>query len=139
MGGDMRRVLNLLQSTAMSLSGATTETIDMEIDGDDGKGKKSGSVDETSVYMTSGSPLPSDIEAILTSLLNDTFRDSCEKISKMCTTKGYALADVLKELTPRLCAMKGLDALPLGKILDGMSQVECRLAMREQRNEFRRP
>jgi len=128
-GGDMRRVLNLLQSTAMSLSGATTETIDMEIDGDDGKGKKSGSVDETSVYMTSGSPLPSDIEAILTSLLNDTFRDSCEKISKMCTTKGYALADVLKELTPRLCAMKGLDALPLGKILDGMSQVECRLAM----------
>lgn len=135
-GGDMRRVLNLLQSTSMSLSTAssnsttTTEPTDMEIDGDDATGKKKATaVDETAVYTTSGSPLPRDVDAILKSLLNSTFRESCQTISGMCTTKGYALADILKELTPRLCAMKGLDALPLGKLLDGMSQVECRLAM----------
>ena len=69
------------------------------------------------------------MDTILKSLLNDTFKDSCQLISNMCVSKGYALADVLKELAPRLCAMKGLDALPLGKLLDGMSQVECRLAM----------
>ncbi len=120
-GGDMRRVLNLLQSTAMSLSTTGAESTDMEID--------EKAVDETAVYTTSGSPLPRDMETILKSLLNDTFKDSIQTISDMCTSKGYALADVLKELAPRLCAMKGMDSLPLGKLLDGMSQVECRLAM----------
>lgn len=124
-GGDMRRVLNLLQSTAMSLSTTGTESTDMEID--DATNERA--VDETAVYTTSGSPLPRDMETILKSLLNDTFKDSIQTISDMCTSKGYALADVLKELAPRLCAMKGMDALPLGKLLDGMSQVECRLAM----------
>mmetsp|Transcript_377 Transcript_377/g.807 ORF Transcript_377/g.807 Transcript_377/m.807 type:complete len:349 (-) Transcript_377:154-1200(-) len=120
-GGDMRRVLNLLQSTSMSLSTRGAESTDMEID--------EKAVDESAVYTTSGSPLPRDMETILKSLLNDTFKDSIQTISDMCTSKGYALADVLKELAPRLCAMKGMDALPLGKLLDGMSQVECRLAM----------
>jgi len=133
-GGDMRRVLNLLQSTAMSLTATNTtiiehSTTDMEVDSDPAAGKKSDEVDETAVYTTSGSPLPRDIEKILTSLLNDTFQDSCEKISEMCISKGYALADVLKDLAPRLCSMKGLNSTTLGKLLDGMSQVECRLAM----------
>eukprot|EP00531_Pseudo-nitzschia_arenysensis_P015423 CAMPEP_0116127556 /NCGR_PEP_ID=MMETSP0329-20121206/6901_1 /TAXON_ID=697910 /ORGANISM="Pseudo-nitzschia arenysensis, Strain B593" /LENGTH=353 /DNA_ID=CAMNT_0003621659 /DNA_START=92 /DNA_END=1153 /DNA_ORIENTATION=+ len=125
-GGDMRRVLNLLQSTAMSLSATKAESTAMEIEGEVTKEK---SVDETAVYTTSGSPLPRDMDTILKSLLNDTFKDSCQTISDMCTAKGYALSDVLKELAPRLCAMKGMDALPLGKLLDGMSKVECRLAM----------
>jgi replication factor C subunit 3/5 len=124
-GGDMRRVLNLLQSTSMSLSATSSDA--MEIDGE--PPAKEGAVDEMAVYTTSGSPLPSDMETILRSLLNDTFRESIQKISDMCTSKGYALADVLRELAPKLCAMKGLDPLPLGKLLDGMSQVECRLAM----------
>ena len=129
-GGDMRRVLNLLQSTAMSLSATSAESGEstaMEIEGEDASKEKA--VNETAVYTTSGSPLPRDMDTILKSLLNDTFKDSCQLISNMCVSKGYALADVLKELAPRLCAMKGLDALPLGKLLDGMSQVECRLAM----------
>ncbi|VEU44848.1 unnamed protein product [Pseudo-nitzschia multistriata] len=130
-GGDMRRVLNLLQSTAMSLS-ATRSSVaatssDMEID--DENASRNAAVDEIAVYTTSGSPLPKDIDEILASLLNDSFRDSCNKISEMCTTNGYALADILKQLTLKLCAMKGLDSIPLGRLLDGMSQVECRLAM----------
>ncbi len=125
-GGDMRRVLNLLQSTAMSLSATKADSTAMEIEGEVTKEK---AIDETAVYTTSGSPLPRDMDAILKSLLNDTFKESCQIISDMCTAKGYALADVLKELAPRLCAMKGMDALPLGKLLDGMSKVECRLAM----------
>jgi len=136
-GGDMRRVLNLLQSTAMSLSttstSASSSAIDMDVDGDnDGDNDNaddSNAVNEHAVYTTSGSPLPKDVDEILASLLNDKFRDSCDKICDMCTTKGYALADVLKQLTLRLIAMKGLDAIPLGRLLDGMSQVECRLAM----------
>lgn len=140
-GGDMRRVLNLLQSTAMSLS-ATTATMAatdttgddaMVIDrGDDETESSSAAVvvlvDEAAVYTTSGSPLPSDVDRILVSLLNDSFREACRTICGLCTSKGYALADVLRQLAPRLCAMEGLDAVPLGRLLDGMSKVECRLA-----------
>jgi replication factor C subunit 3/5 len=104
-GGDMRRVLNLLQSTAMS----------------------SKVVDETTVYLTSGAPLPSDVDKILDLLLNANFRTCCEQITGMCTSKGYALVDVLQDLALRLTAMD-LDSAPLARLLDGMSNVEHRLA-----------
>mmetsp|Transcript_19403 Transcript_19403/g.54067 ORF Transcript_19403/g.54067 Transcript_19403/m.54067 type:complete len:375 (-) Transcript_19403:1129-2253(-) len=142
-GGDMRRVLNLLQSTAMSLGGERDLVV-----GDDNNNNNNNNgnndsedrmsvdeiessqrvVDEAAVYTTSGSPLPSDTEAILAALLNDSFRDACSKLSTMCRAKGYALADVLRMLAPKLCAMEGLDPVPLGRLLDGMSRVECRLA-----------
>lgn len=104
-GGDMRRVLNLLQATAMSNT----------------------TVDETAVYLTSGSPLPADMDNILYWLLNESFADATTNITTLCTTKGYALADVLQQLTGRLAGLK-LDAAALGRLLDGMSQVEFRLS-----------
>jgi replication factor C subunit 3/5 len=104
-GGDMRRVLNLLQSTAMS----------------------SNVVDETSVYLTSGAPLPTDIDRILNLLMNATFRKAAVETIEICTTKGYALADVLQELTARLTCIE-MDSVPLAMLLDGMSNVEHRLA-----------
>ena len=105
-GGDMRRVLNLLQSTAMS----------------------SEVIDETSVYQTSGAPLPRDIDSILNWLLNANFLTACTNITQLCTSSGYALVDVLTELTPRLAALEGLDAAPLACLLNGLSRVEQRLA-----------
>lgn len=104
-GGDMRRVLNLLQTTAMS----------------------SGKVDDVSVYLTSGAPLPVDLEAIFKSLLNDKFMDAQTKITALCKTKGYAMADILSQLT---IMVSGMDLPPgaLAEILDGMSGVEYRLA-----------
>jgi len=104
-GGDMRRVLNLLQSTAMSHK----------------------VVDDTNVYLTSGAPLPKDVDTILDLLLNYTFQTAYDKISTLCSTKGYALADVLQELALKLVNIE-LDAAPLGRLLDGMSNVELRLA-----------
>lgn len=104
-GGDMRRVLNLLQSTAMS----HTE------------------VNETNVYSTSGAPLPADISKILQWLLNDTMGNAFTNISQMCAEKGYALCDILQELAAKLMTLK-LDAAPLAKLLNGMSNVEHRLA-----------
>jgi replication factor C subunit 3/5 len=104
-GGDMRRVLNLLQSTAMS----------------------SEKVDEISVYLTSGAPLPTDLDAIAYSLLNDKFLDAHVKITSLCKEKGYAMADILSELT---IMVSGMDLPPgaLAEVLDGMSGVEYRLA-----------
>jgi len=104
-GGDMRRVLNLLQATSMS----------------------SEVVDEASVYHTSGSPLPVDIKTILDLLMNHNFQTACEEISKICTSKGYALVDVLQDLTFCITALN-LHGDALSRILDGMSSVEHRLA-----------
>lgn len=103
--GDMRRVLNLLQATSMS------STV----------------VDEASVYLTSGAPLPKDIDQILHWLLNSTFQSATMDIAALCKTKGYALADVLTDLTVKMALME-MDSGPLAMIIDGMSDVEHRLA-----------
>lgn len=104
-GGDMRRVLNLLQSTSMA----------------------NDTVDETAVYLTSGAPLPSDIDKVLDLLLNANFQTASEAIMEMCTSKGYALADVLTDLTSKLIILD-LDGVVMAHLLDGMSKVEHRLA-----------
>ncbi len=104
-GGDMRRVLNLLQSTAMA----------------------NDVVDAKSVYLTSGAPLPEDMRSILDLLFNSGFNNAYEKISRMCAIKGYALADVLQDLTIMVTALDLPDGA-LAEILDGMSAVEHRLA-----------
>ena len=104
-GGDMRRVLNLLQSTHMSAE----------------------KVDQMSVYLTAGSPLPSDMNKILDLLLNEKFQTALNDIFNMCSTKGYALTDVVKDLTELILPLN-LPPGVLAEILDGMSNVEHRLA-----------
>ena len=116
--GDMRRVLNLLQSTAMSTDDGTVD--------DDGK-KSNRVIDETAVYLTSGSPLPKDIDKILDMLLNHDFQTAYTNITKLCTSHGYALTDIIHDLAPRLANME-LESMTLASLLDGLSQVEHRLA-----------
>jgi len=104
-GGDMRRVLNLLQSTAMS----------------------SDVVNEKTVYMTSGAPLPNDVDMTLEWLLNLEFKNAYDNLLNICSAKGYALADILTDLTTALIGME-LPPAVLAVLLDGMSNVEHRLA-----------
>ena len=105
-GGDMRCVLNLpLQSTGMSLN----------------------TVNKSHVYLTSGAPLPSDLELISHSLFNDEFAISQEKITNLCKLKGYAMSDILAALSTIVTNME-LPPGALAEILDGMSGVEYRLA-----------
>jgi len=104
-GGDMRRVLNLLQTTAMS----------------------SELVDEKFVFLTSGSPLPSDVERITHILFNETFQNAFQQTFHLCKSKGYALVDILTDLTIVVTSMKLPNGV-LAMILDGMSAIEHRLA-----------
>jgi len=113
-GGDMRRVLNLLQSVHMS-SANTTD------------GGSMMAVSDTTVYLTAGHPLPEDVELIFHHLWNDGFRDAHQRILKMCTTKGYSLTDILTDLVDMVMAMELPDGA-LAYILEGMSDLEHRLA-----------
>ncbi len=114
-GGDMRRVLNLLQSTAMSHTTTWNEETTSDV------------LDEADVYLTSGAPLPQDVDQILDWLMNQSFAVAYEHIVHLCTSKGYALTDVLQDLATKLLTLE-LDSATLGRLLDGMSNVENRLA-----------
>jgi replication factor C subunit 3/5 len=84
-------------------------------------------VDEPSVYLTSGAPLAQDMKTILDLLLNHSFQTTYEQIVDMCSTKGYALVDVLQDLTIMMTALD-FSVPMLAAILDGMSGVEYLLA-----------
>ncbi|GJZ01116.1 replication factor C subunit 3 [Tanacetum coccineum] len=75
--GDMRKALNILQSTHMA----------------------SQQITEEAVYLCTGNPLPKDIEQISYWLLNEPFSSSFQQISNMKATKGLALVDIVREVT----------------------------------------
>ncbi|XP_069651447.1 replication factor C subunit 5 isoform X1 [Haliaeetus albicilla] len=74
--GDMRRALNILQSTTMAF----------------------GKVTEENVYTCTGHPLKSDIANILDWMLNQDFSTAYRKITELKTLKGLALQDILTEI-----------------------------------------
>ncbi|XP_043494775.1 replication factor C subunit 5 isoform X2 [Polistes fuscatus] len=74
--GDMRKVLNILQSTWLAF----------------------GSVTEETVYSCVGHPLPVDIKNIANWLLNESYELSYCKIQDLKIKKGLALQDILTEL-----------------------------------------
>jgi len=95
-GGDMRRCLNILQTTSMGFD----------------------EINEKNVYLCTGNPLPQDIEQILVWLLNEDFhiayRSTVSRslmrnvtsfanilfldVKELKMLKGLALQDILKEL-----------------------------------------
>ncbi|XP_075219941.1 replication factor C subunit RfC3 isoform X2 [Lycorma delicatula] len=74
--GDMRKVLNVLQSTATAFP----------------------EVNEENVYTCVGHPLKSDIRNILQWLLNHDFKTAYTSIKELKLAKGLALQDILTEL-----------------------------------------
>ncbi|KAJ0256569.1 Replication factor C subunit 5 [Hirschfeldia incana] len=74
--GDMRKAMNILQSTHMA----------------------SEKITEEEVYLCTGNPLPRDIEQISHWLLNEPFAESYKKISEMKTRKGLAIVDIVREV-----------------------------------------
>ncbi|RXG61700.1 Replication factor C subunit 5 [Armadillidium vulgare] len=74
--GDMRKVINILQSTSMAFD----------------------VVNEDNVYNCVGHPLRSDIKNILNWMLNENIATSFKNISKLKTLKGLALQDVITEI-----------------------------------------
>nr|XP_013866600.1 PREDICTED: replication factor C subunit 5 [Austrofundulus limnaeus] len=74
--GDMRRSLNILQSTSMAY----------------------GKVTEDTVYTCTGQPLRSDIANILDWCLNKDFNTAYKQILQLKTLKGLALHDILTEV-----------------------------------------
>ena len=103
--GDMRKCLNILQSTSMSSS----------------------TVNETAVYSTTGNPLPSDILLILQALLNSTLPESYALIRRMQVERGLSLQDIVLYLHELVLRTEMPDEV-LGFVLREMCDAEYRLA-----------
>ena len=111
--GDMRKVLNLLESSAMQRSGLE-------------EGQKP-TVDAALVYQVAGKPTPDDVDTIVESLFNDAMRECAEKIGRLQIEKGLALSDVVTELHDRV---RELDVPPsvLKHLLKELAEAENRLS-----------
>mmetsp|Transcript_24770 Transcript_24770/g.32032 ORF Transcript_24770/g.32032 Transcript_24770/m.32032 type:complete len:353 (-) Transcript_24770:56-1114(-) len=103
--GDMRRILNLMQATHMAY----------------------GEVTRDNVYLTSGNPLPKDIEEIFEHLLNSTFKATYEYLQEVTSLKGYALADILRDVAT---IVQAVDLPPevMCHLLMALSNIEYRLS-----------
>lgn len=103
--GDMRRILNVLQSTWLAYQDVTEDT----------------------VYTCVGHPLRTDIENILNWLLNEDFRTAYKNINELKILKGLALMDILTEI--HACVHR-IEFPPniFYDLLDKMGKIEQRLA-----------
>jgi len=103
--GDMRKVINLLQSASMAHD----------------------TIDANNVYTCCGQPKKEDIRAIMTSLISDSFNECHSKISKLQREKGIALQDVITQLHLLVHKFDFSDDVKM-KILEQMSNIEYQLS-----------
>lgn len=103
--GDMRKALNILQSTHMA----------------------SQQITEEAVYLCTGNPLPKDIEQISYWLLNEQFADSFKRIHDMKTRKGLAVVDIVREVTMFVFKIKMPSAVRV-QLINDLADIEYRLS-----------
>jgi replication factor C subunit 3/5 len=104
-GGDLRRVLNLLQSAAMAYDEVTDEAI----------------------YNTAGAAQPQVIDTIFKSMLNDKFDEAYITLKKATTDYGYALVDITTSLSLKVMETELPDEVT-AYIMDKLSNIEHRLS-----------
>jgi replication factor C subunit 3/5 len=108
--GDMRKVLNLLESSAMQKTENDKPIIDAGL-----------------VYQVAGKPTPDDIDQIVEALLNDPIQLSAEKIGSLQIEKGLALSDIVTELHERIRDMD-IPADIIKFLLKELAEAEFRLS-----------
>lgn len=99
--GDARRVINILQTTHMRKTLITSD----------------------SVYKAEGRPLPSDMDIIFRSLMENSFKDSFRILREITRDNNYSITDIVTELSKML-----FDNQRLMKIMDELSNIEYNLA-----------
>ncbi|OMO53001.1 hypothetical protein CCACVL1_28958 [Corchorus capsularis] len=103
--GDMRKALNILQSTHMA----------------------SQQITEEAVYLCTGNPLPSDIEKISYWLLNESFAESFKRVFEIKTRKGLALVDIVREVTMFVFKIKMPSDVRV-QLINDLADIEYRLS-----------
>ena len=104
--GDLRRSINLMQTTAMSCSGE---------------------ISQANVYRCAGYPLPEDIKQQLVSLTNNSLSDALHSLSSIVAENSLSILDVVRELH-RQVILQEYPPMVLADLVDRLSQIEKRIA-----------
>lgn len=102
--GDMRKVLNVLQSTWLACKNVT----------------------EDNVYTCVGHPLRTDIESIVKWLLNENFKTTYNNIKELKMIKGLALHDIITEVHKYVHRIEFPFDIMID-LMDKMAEIEYRL------------
>ncbi|KAK8858000.1 hypothetical protein M9Y10_013100 [Tritrichomonas musculus] len=103
--GDLRRSLNLLQTTSMATN----------------------IINESNVYKCAGYPEPEQIKIQLNALLNQPLESCVDSLNQLRIEKGYSLLDILRELHKQTMLVE-FKPMILANLIDGLSQIEKRIA-----------
>jgi replication factor C subunit 3/5 len=103
--GDLRRSLNLMQTTSLA----------------------SAVVDEATVYACAGYPLPEEIGEQAQALMNLPIEMTVHGIEALMGERGLALLDVVREIHRQVVLLE-LPGVVLANIIDNLAQIERRLA-----------
>merc|ERR1711865_116953 len=103
--GDMRRCVNILQSTSMAFPSITEENL----------------------YLCTGNPLPRDIEAISQCLLKEDYADALKSVADIKQDKGMALSDIVTEVSAHMEGVQFTGDVRCF-LLDQLANIEYRLA-----------
>ena len=104
-GGDMRRALNIMQSTSMAFS----------------------IINEDNVYTCTGHPLRSDIKNVVQWMLADDLNTAHDKISNLKQLKGLALHDIITEVHLLVHRIDFPSKVKVG-IVEKLAEIEYRLS-----------
>eukprot|EP01111_Echinosteliopsis_oligospora_P019072 TRINITY_DN9036_c0_g1_i1.p1 TRINITY_DN9036_c0_g1~~TRINITY_DN9036_c0_g1_i1.p1 ORF type:complete len:382 (-),score=101.21 TRINITY_DN9036_c0_g1_i1:24-1169(-) len=102
--GDMRKCLNILQSTCMAYE----------------------KIDADAVYQCTGNPQPKDIRDIVEWLLNEDFSVAYQNILNLKTNNGLALQDIVREIHLYVVMLE-ISPKSIMQLLKDLAEVEYRL------------
>jgi replication factor C subunit 3/5 len=110
--GDMRKIINIMQSVNMSYSQINCENVTKCI----------------------GYPSPTDTNIIMKLLLNDNYNTCYETLSEMLLKKGYSLLDIVTEITDIILTKfnegdKKINQTVLINILSKLREIELNLTI----------
>lgn len=104
--GDLRRSINLMQTTSMSNTKDITEA---------------------NVYRCSGYPLPEDMARTLEQLINKPLDEALNTLNDQVFNNGLSLLDVIRELHSQVVLME-FPPLVLANLIERLAQIERCLA-----------
>jgi replication factor C subunit 3/5 len=104
-GGDMRKVLNILESCSLAYK----------------------QIPVTKIYEVTGRPSPQDISTIYTALTTQTFNGAMDLIWALSKEKSLAFEDIIREIHQSVMATKLPDQMKMF-LVARMSEIEYRLA-----------
>ncbi|KAJ5786542.1 uncharacterized protein N7503_011754 [Penicillium pulvis] len=120
--GDMRRALNVLQACH-----ASSKPLPMR-DAPNAPVPEPEIITNTTIYDCIAAPHPSDIQEIMSTILNTSDVTSClNTVNTLKATKGLALADILSALADQLQQLE-VPAQTRITWLEGLAEIEYRLS-----------